>query len=163
MLDDFLENLFQETEEEPFQIDNALLDMGINEDQQKAIFEAKREVLQQYSAFKKNKNKNYLRIKKEVYSKINEIEEQKNLLEAQNAELKKEIQELQMKVNLSLSHRAGEGIINQLKESEKLVQILATKLYEVYLKSNKILDSDKKNEIKEELIRYIRYSEYYIK
>jgi hypothetical protein len=162
MLDDFLENLFQEIEEEPFEIDEALLDMGISGDQQLAIYEAKKEVLNQYNALKNYNNKNYIRIKKEIEKKLGEIESEKETLLAENIELKKTIEELKIKVNLSLSHRAGEGLINQLKESEKLTKTLADRLYSRYKFSKVPASPEEKLQIKKALADYINYSNYYL-
>lgn len=160
MLDGFIDNLFEQIEEESFEIDSTLLDMGIDEEQQRAIHNAKKEILNKYNDLKTGINKNYVRIKKEIREKISEIEDQNTFLLEENEQLKNTIAELQQKVNMSLTHKAGAGVISQLKELENLTIQLASALYSIYTKPQSACDE--KDKTKESLINFINYSNYYL-
>lgn len=161
MLDNFLDDLFEEYQNESFELDNTLLEMGVNEDQQRAIYEAKQQVLEQYTTFKKNKHKNYLRIKKEVYDRISQIEQDKGQLLEENINLQKSIEDLQTKLSSALKKdTTTEGLQKQIEQLDRQNIDLSNALLNVYKKYSCLENSDK-DIIKSVLTNYIEYVSYY--
>jgi len=92
------DDILEEYEIEAFELDQSLVQLGINEAQQQKIYEAKKEAAEQFNFLTKRNKNRFIKIKEEIQQKIIGIENQNKSLKEENQELKKEIEKLVLKI-----------------------------------------------------------------
>lgn len=131
------DDILEEYDLEPFQVDESLFDLGLSAEQQQKIYEARREAAEQFNFLTKRNRNRFLKIKEEIQSKISGMQERISLLEVDNKNLieqketlAKEIQRL----NVLMQQKDQEHLKNlelhdyeNFQTIDKLKKIIAAK------------------------------------
>lgn len=131
------EDILEEYDLEPFQVDESLFDLGLSAEQQQKIYDARREAAEQFNFLTKKNRNRFLKIKQEIQDKISGMQERISDLEGDNKKLEQEkstlTEEIQ-RLNTLMQQRDQEHLKNlelhdhqHVETIEQLKKIIASK------------------------------------